>query len=185
MGSSGVTVDNQSDPPAAVTTLVAPGAVLSDGQADFSAVGGEQRIRLLGPYTAEFDTPDFVDPLSGGATIGTIPADVLILRTMVQMVTAFDGITDSTACTLDIWTGSNEEDPKILVSFNNCLFMQSDGTGNGLYGLYPSSEGLPTSTSSIRGTEVEVPLTVAFFPDNGPCTQGELEVYLLIAEPAV
>jgi hypothetical protein len=73
-GGGGVTVDNQSDPPAEVTILELPGATLAGGTATLVVP------RLLGPFRVNFDTPEVSTngvELAGSAFV----AGAVIIRT--------------------------------------------------------------------------------------------------------
>jgi hypothetical protein len=73
-GGSGITIDNQDDPPAEVTTLIAPGATVAGGTATLVVP------RLLGPFRVNFDTPEVSTngvELAGSAFV----AGAVIIRT--------------------------------------------------------------------------------------------------------
>jgi hypothetical protein len=74
VGDSGVTVDNGTDPPAAVTTLVAPGAVIAGEQATLAALS----FQLIGPVRVNVGDSgakilNSQGPGAGGVEIADIP----------------------------------------------------------------------------------------------------------------
>jgi hypothetical protein len=82
-GSGGVTVDNTVDPPAAVTTLVAPAAIVSGDTATFPL-----GLALIGPYTADFDADDLGD--IGWIPLVQVPASTVVLRLIARVTEAWD-----------------------------------------------------------------------------------------------
>jgi hypothetical protein len=171
-GGSGVTVDNGTDPPAAVTTLVAPGAVLNEGSATLLG------LRLLGPFRANFDDIG-IDADPGGFAVGvTIPQDTVVIKAWVTAVTSWvaDGSDAGHSCYLGLGIGAG-----ILTSYE---------TNFGASPLSPPADGHEASaTGLIHYSQVVTavggsPLTVAVYPASGSFTSGALDVYAIIVSPA-
>jgi hypothetical protein len=165
VGGSGVNVDNGVDPPAAVTTLVAPGAVIAGDSATLLTT------RLLGPFTVTSATPDIGD----GAFLADIAEGTIIVRTWAVTDTAFD-----TGAILTIGLGSADFGPPDD-DWDTLSYHAVDNlTGNpGRIFETPTPDGaLPPRVGISSSTGV----LTAYIAQ--AVTQGSARVYAIIATPA-
>lgn len=169
-GSGGVTVDNGSDPPAAVTTLVAAGAdVSTPGTATLL------NMRLLGPFPVAFNTAGLNNPNTGdGYEIASIiPAGALF--------TAF-------------WMQDNQWDVAGTATLVAGRPNQG-GAGGTLksYAAQPGDAPAAATWEMVLDTDSpgagwmlaleEMSLYAAFWPDAGNPTTGAANIYALISQP--
>jgi hypothetical protein len=174
-GSGGVNVDNGTDPPAAVTDFVMPGAVITDGSADLSGV---LQFRLLGPFTVTAATPDLGD----GAFLANIPAGATVIRAWPVVDVGFDN-----SALLVIGLGSSDFGPPDDDYGNLATFDVASTNGNPGYEfsaaqLAIGSAGPPSTTASFIGRAIDAAVLVAYSaqaPSVGSC-----RVYAIIAVPA-
>lgn len=77
--------------------------VAPPGPEQIAGGGGEQRIRLLGPYTVNYDTDDIEDS-NTGLTLFSVTTTDIILDCWVRIITDWNS---DDSCLLDIATRSN------------------------------------------------------------------------------
>jgi hypothetical protein len=169
---SGVTVDNGTDPPAAVTTLVAPGAdVSTPGQADLAGV---LQFRRIGPFAVAFDD----DVAFPGKLLAEVAADETVILAWMTPKATLDG--NAGPFNVDIVLHSPNDNYSLAVYLgggNEEVEMQAErpvGTG-------PSS----TIIHRVVTAGVACELRCALYDgNNDPLIAGEVYVNALIATPA-
>ena len=178
-GGGAIAVDNTVDPPAEVTTLIAPGAVISGDEADLSSVLGEQLIRRIGPFRVNFNTGDIFNENS--IELAELISGTVVLRSWTEIITE--------------WNGASTPGDTFIVGAKG--FGEADfdytATSTSLIG------GIGPSGSATRSPEDQLdpdfpPRVVRIFGGVGHLvasvsitsegTQGAVDVYALIAEPA-
>jgi hypothetical protein len=164
----GVTVDNQSDPPAEVTTLIAPGATISGDEATLAS--GEQRVIRLGPLHVswvDFGTfLEFTQP-----EIADIPAGAAIFLVRAIILAKFeDAVTGDLVFRLSVAPASDTTNLWQVVEYNlgnqgwndgTWLAGQEDPTGRGDYFTVVNEDskliaGLPTVGGDPSAGEADV-----------------------------
>lgn len=195
----GVTVDNQVDEPAEVTTLVVPGATISGDEADLSAISGLQTIRRLGPYRVNFDDTDagvsIIGSEVGKVRVGDpIAADTVIVAAWPVLVTNFNNLGTDPFLTLDLYGphASGADTPGV---FGENIFQIDPSAG--AYGDEggPSGYGVGIAQGPGAGRWEKGPMPVICYDevtlvakwggtDPGTPSQGAVDIYALIAEPA-
>jgi hypothetical protein len=178
-------VDNQSDPPEEVTTIVAPGAVIAGDEATLPS--GAQTIRLLGPFHIAFDTAGVASdgPPQGVSLGATIPASSVLLRIHCENPVAWDQDPDNAyleiiATTVGQANGWPVARYRIGDSFATAAahvggaesIANSSGNAEVLDALQ-RTYAFGASGNSLR----------AFVDNVTGATQGEVDIYALIAEP--
>jgi hypothetical protein len=186
-GGAGLTVDNQSDPPAEVTTLIAPGADMSTpGTADMSTAVGVQRVSLAEVEVA-FDAEDFVDPstLAGMVVPLVLPQGALILPSLLQ-----SNMWDAEG-EVFLNLGDGPDDQEVIIQVTTGRIAPSGSPGVNIYEL-PAVLGDP---STVEALNINLPkrarviperpnLLLSFYSAGDPPTRGSVIVSILIAEPA-
>lgn len=170
-GGSGVTVDNQSDPPVEVTTLVVPGATIAGNEADLSGV---LRMRLLGPFPITYQTAD----LETGATVATVAAGSLVIKAFLITSAFFEESLGANPGGILIRL-DNGADSVELTNYDPENQRIGNASARGEGGVLDfSAGGIQTSVQVIAQCE----LVVQIFP-NTALVAGAGSVYALIAEP--
>ena len=152
--------------------------------------GGEQTIRLLGPYRVDFDTPGFVNPADNGVATLEIPAGVLVVKVVPLVVTYPVGVAPGDALYLNLLTASNGSGPVLgawdLFESDNpdaavgLSEMRSYGADDPDVGFaVPSSRYLPKSAFAVAECSI-----YANIGSGEAFTAGAWDIYALIAEPA-
>lgn len=178
---SGVTVDNGVDAPAAVTTLVAPGAVIAGSSATLI------NLQLLGPFPVAWNTPGFMTPPDDwGPELLTIPAGCLFqvfafITTIFNQpgfmeirltpdptgfAHAIDVVKYYGVSTPRVDTGAAVESRRVISS--------ETGVGT-LDNVLPRWGFTPDERSVVA----------SYQPDADDATAGAADIYALIATPAV
>jgi hypothetical protein len=179
-GSGGVNVDNGTDPPAAVTTLVAPGAVIMDGTADLSAV---LQLRLIGPFS--------IDYTMGALLSSEVELDALASGTYVLNAWAF--VTTH-------WTASpplGENDLHMNIGVGNATDGTALATADAALSARDADPGLPFAlTENVANGAAGVSKSIVKVTDDGQflcvdmqnfgaaLTAGAADIYAIIAVPA-
>jgi hypothetical protein len=179
-GSGGVTVDNGTDPPAAVTTLVAPGAVIVDGTADLSAV---LQLRLIGPFSIDY-------------TMGAL------LSSEVEMTALASGtyVLNAWAFVTTHWTASpplSESDLHMNIGVGNATDGTALATTDAAISARDADPGLPFAlTENVANGAAGVSKSIVKVTDDGQflcvdmqnfgaaLTAGAADIYAIIAVPA-
>lgn len=172
-GGGGVTVDNQSDPPAAVTTLIAPGADVSiPGAATLAGI----QLRRLGPLALDAASFD-IDHM---AQLWTLAAGTILMEVWAEVTVAGWGS--------DLTIGT-ENFPQAVSVFQvgaaDALEVVEDGYSHGQR-TGPQLAVSHDIGCACRGRTVPgrcVTEVVLFSTCITPGT-GEADLYALIAEPA-
>ena len=132
--------------------------------------GGEQTIRLLGPFHIAHDTPGITDDYT---SLGeTLAADAQIVRFTVYPTQSWE------AGTLEIAVGPG---PTVIFTAVGAI-QATTGTGGIIYDIR-NLVNAPTVTEAFPLLGSGGLLSVGFWPD-AELTQGEADIYVLIAEPA-
>lgn len=178
-GGGGVEVDNGTDPPAEVTTIVAPGATIEGGTATLAA-SGEQTIRLLGPFSCAWDDVGIgsgeLEVADLAAEAGALVIDAYMMPTEEWLVSPGTmanggGAYVSIGPAGDAITIANYDDPN-----HN--------------GYVTWAEWEPTGPASVfwkrpMVIQANSKVWVQVSPPGGSTlTSGEADIYLLIATPA-
>lgn len=177
-GASGVTVDNGVDAPAAVTTLVAAGAVIAGSSATLLTT------QLLGPFVIAFDTPGLLDDTLSGPGVDTLDlpagcvADIFITVTAPWDVASGDEFI--------VRVTSNGADPTSLLNLNIYSTQGYDADNRVRPAMLPfAAGGFGVSQASHRVLVIaDTTVNVLLGNYGGPLTLGEANVYAIIATPA-
>lgn len=178
-----MTVDNQSDPPAAVTTIVAPGADVSvPGQATLSG-SGVQTVTLLGPYNVTFETPDI---FTNGVLLDTLPAGIIVISSWAEPTAMFLGGTVTDA-SLEIWVGVQSE-------FSGVPIYTAHAKGLGVHdeaqfiASWPPSVNVEAGLERVQSyairTKTETDLYMWVDLTGAGADQGAADIYVLIGTPS-
>lgn len=141
-----------------------------------ASTGGEQTIRLLGPYTVNFDDPGIDDYAEVGEVIA---AGTLIVSAWVVITTGL--VSNPAGDGHSIYVSLGQDTGGMLAAYASVassdvtigepIWINNDGTGIGgkRIGMVPSG-----------GRH----LNISMYPGQGVFTAGVVDVYALIAEPA-
>jgi hypothetical protein len=183
VGGGGVTIDNQSDPPASVTTLVAPGATISGSEADLSGV---LRVRQLGPFRITSATAGTVgggvaaDNFGGGAPVevAPIPDGAIIIQAWPEIVTmpAEPGGATIKRITIGI---APTGDPDAYGVMTPSWFIGPSDQG-AFFGTSRDYNDIDSVWRSVQ----DCSLVAVLVSDAWQWTGGEFDIYVLIAVPA-
>lgn len=139
--------------------------------------GGEQTIRLLGPYSVTFETP----ALDTGAIIASLPDNAAVLRVSIFVSEAWGGTTTLYAFIADADL-NNWTDPLALVPgehpSENPTFVQ-EGYNNARTEL----PGVAADTSEVPVVLTKTGAKLIALATDAP-SDGSADYYVLIAEPA-
>jgi hypothetical protein len=170
-GSGGVNVDNGTDPPAAVTTLVAPGAVIADGTATLPL-----NIQRIGPFHVAYNDPNVG---SDFAFLATITPGVLVLTTFMLVT--------------DGWVNSGGSPASNSFYLSVGRITTADYTAANASAGFIGAEPEDVATGAPFGRKASVlaglagsgtDLEFQGYPDSGAFTAGAADIYAIIATPA-
>jgi hypothetical protein len=167
-GGSGVTVDNGSDPPAAVTTLVAPGAVIAGDSATLPL-----SVQLIGPFPIAFDDTN-IDNGDVGVILAPLDQGVLIVRAWME-VTSLWAYGQSAAFHVIVAPDSDPTDGlDVAIYIAATLGVQGDA--------HIIGEASASTRSNATARMVEVGHLAAW--TSVTPTSGAGNIYAIIATPA-
>jgi hypothetical protein len=178
-GGDGLILDNTVDPPTLITSLVAPGAVLTGDSADLS---GLLQLRRIGPFNVAWDS-DPTNISSAGVPIGpTFDAGTVILATWATRIQAW-APTITPNGYIDIYEAlADSGDAGWATSFRTLKHYVDPAY---------SDTGGELAAGGVTETFIRGPLETghrmyfAVYTDSGdPLTAGEADIYAVIAESA-
>jgi hypothetical protein len=167
-------------------TLTTEADVAPPGPEVVSASGGEQTIRLLGPFRVNFNTANVAT--ANGAKLADLDAGVLVLLVRVEVVTPWDAHADNARLKIGIggagfasgdWYMARE----YLVGSNFAAPVDANTGPESGYVGGSESGGTVTLTGAVHRV-VTAGALVAAVTDTAGATAGAADVYALIAEPA-
>ena len=174
-GGSGLILDNTVDPPAQVMTLIAPGTVISGDEADLS---GRLGLRLLGPYSFNHDDAELAwKPLNT-----SLAAGVLVVAAWPILLEPFNG---GGVFSIQIAVGDPDGVTENIGQWHaDSIPIATDAT------IAPEPVG--TSLANLKSnllrpgviTGPTGDVIVYFNQGDAPPSEGESDIYVLIAEPA-
>jgi hypothetical protein len=179
VGGDGLILDNTVDPPTLITSLVAPGAVLTGDSADLS---GLLQLRRIGPFNVAWDS-DPTNISSAGVPIGpTFDAGTVILATWATRIQAW-APTITPNGYIDIYEAlADSGDAGWATSFRTLKHYVDPAY---------SDTGGELAAGGVTETFIRGPLETghrmyfAVYTDSGdPLTAGEADIYAVIAESA-
>ena len=160
-----------------VSTVTAPPRVES-------GAGGEQTIRLLGPFPVAFDDTGFIEPDLEGP--GVVVSDTLSAGTTVldAWAVATATFTQTGGAIGTIWIGiSDPETPSFLLDPRQVVTTYDLSVNQGISTNFPGHIGTGLTAYTPRGSAVDFVIHAAWDTSGTP-TGGSMNVYALIAEPA-
>lgn len=162
-GSASLSVDNGVDPPAEVTTLVAPGAAVDGDTATLV------QTRLLGPFHVTFETPGLENPAEFGVVVGP----VLLPGTVV--VSAWFVVTET-------WVGDVDQMQVNIVSADGLGIAASPSLSASPY-VISHPVGYAGDLFSFVFLNVSAQLAVSVWMSSGSLSGGEADIYALATTP--
>lgn len=129
---------------------------------------GEQRVRLLGPYTINFDTPDVT---TEGVLLDPLGEGVAVITSWALVDTVF-----APASAVELYIQAMNADRSARGTFSG--YMATSLSVNGI-----ANQSI---VNPMRMGVMDTDCFLGVFLDltGGPLTAGSARVYVLIAEPA-
>ena len=166
-GGGGLTVDNGTDPPAEVTTLIAPGAVIDGSEAMLPI--GTLTLRQFGPFAVSGATSGIGDP--EGIEIATIAAGVTLNDVWITGPDVSGEGTGSLQINVQ-----DIEDANRLICQAAVTTIERDGPGE--HGV--TSMHFETGGPTVAITELSLRAVLI----GGDWTLGSAKIYYITTEPA-
>lgn len=173
-GGSGVTVDNGVDAPAAVTTLVAPGAVIAGDMATLVY------LQQIGPFRVDFDTPGLGD---NGVAVADLSAGTLVIRAWMIFRTIWDQ-----PGTVEVQIGHDPaSQTRTIVSY---IANASQAFADNAYARLESDEAafttgtqdsIPWATPTSRIAHSVDPNQLIVYAGVSAATTGSADIYAILA----
>jgi hypothetical protein len=174
-GGGGVTVDNLTDPPMSVTTLIAPGAQISGSEATLLTT------YLLGPYTVNWNDSNVGTDVH---EVGPIDDGLLIVNGWMFPTTPWTHtggapVTSSFYITVHVASalGGGHEADLTVASYDGVQTFNS--------GAEPDPAGVGSVYKSVALTDATSTIGFQAYADAGTLTAGVADIYLLVAPLAV
>jgi hypothetical protein len=162
-GAGGVSVDNTVDPPASVTGLIAPGALISGPNATISSL---RAVTL----PIAFDTADLRSP--PGVEVATLKAGEAVIGFWPSTTTVFNNFTAGDNLQCRVYRPD-------LSDYENV------GQGFGLdYAPAPLTLGVGQGFVSAVSSSIDGAHAMVYLVEATPSTAGEAVIYVMIATPA-